>query len=543
MDTLSAWFQGNLDVIFFIYGLAFFVMATAIFSQDVRGSRFKLAGVLRLLGWFGLTHGVNEWLDGWTLIKGRHVSFDIARFFMLALSFFFLFEFGRRLFRLQRENYPPFLKNIAGQLTPWISPLIVIVIYLLSAPSHDFWESGAILVRYYLGFTGGMLSGIGFLLYYNYEKGAEVAKTKKYFVSSSVFFLLYGLLGGLVVHKGHYFPSVLLNDETFLDIFHIPVQVFRAICAMMAGWATIGILKIFNLEAIKKLEEEVDRRQVSEAERESLTKQLLETNENLKKLALRDSHTGLYNHAYLIHSIETELSRCKRYGRDLSVIFMDIDYFKSINDVYGHQFGDLVLKQLAGNLKKIARASDIVARYGGEEFVVLSPEIDLQSAVVFAQRIIAAINSYEFGNGVYTVKIKISAAVSSYPADYVHRGIDLIEIADHILMKAKEHGGNRVYSSENLRAEKESAAEAMPEAGDVRTLKDKLQKLTKRANQSVIEATAAFAKTIELKDHDTGGHAEKTVFYAAEIAKALGLSKECVENVRQASMLHDLGKV
>ena len=92
----------------------------------------------------------------------------------------------------------------------------------------------------------------------------------------------------------------------------------------------------------------------------------------------------------------------------LTVIMLDIDYFKSINDVYGHQFGDLILKQFALQLKKMVRKYDIVIRYGGEEFIIISAGIDRNQALTFSQRILGALNLYTFGNKKHYIKLKIS---------------------------------------------------------------------------------------------------------------------------------------
>jgi HD-GYP domain-containing protein (c-di-GMP phosphodiesterase class II) len=130
-------------------------------------------------------------------------------------------------------------------------------------------------------------------------------------------------------------------------------------------------------------------------------------------------------------------------------------------------------------------------------------------------------------------------AAASYPEDNVLGGMDLIKLADEILNKTKESGGNRVCSF--LDIEKKSAT--IMQTSDVQFLKEKITKLTKRANQSLIEAVFAFAKTIIVKDHYTGEHAERTVYYATEIAQELNLPKEKIELIKQAAMLHDLGKV
>ncbi|MCX5702194.1 MAG: diguanylate cyclase [Candidatus Omnitrophica bacterium] len=288
---------------------------------------------------------------------------------------------------------------------------------------------------------------------------------------------------------------------------------------------------------------DITERKQSKEEREILNKELLISNKRLKRLSLRDPQTGLYNHLFFQEVIETEFHRAKRYAHNLSVIMLDLDYFKSINDVYGHLFGDLVLKQFARLLKRMVRGYDIVVRYGGEEFVIISPATTRASALVLAQRIMEAINLYNFGNKKNTVKLKLSLAVAAYPENHILNGMELVKLTDQILNKAKESGGNRVYSSLDLKKGKTQDLENDSKSSDVKFLKEKLEKLTKRANQNLIEATFAFAKTIDLKDHYTGEHVEKTVHYATEIASLLGLPKNDIEVVKQASILHDLGKI
>ncbi|MFH1777252.1 MAG: diguanylate cyclase [Candidatus Omnitrophota bacterium] len=283
----------------------------------------------------------------------------------------------------------------------------------------------------------------------------------------------------------------------------------------------------------KKAEEKLD----------ALNKELIRSNRQLGHMALVDSHTGLYNHRYLMDIIETEYYRAKRYSQPLSVIMIDIDYFKSINDVYGHQFGDLVLKQLAVLLKRMVRRHDITVRFGGEEFIIIASGIDRAEALVLAQRIMDASNLYNFGDKKYVVRLKLSIAAASYPEDKAAKGIDLVEAADRILNKVKEHGGSRIYSALDIKKDTSSDFKKNRGVSNVKFLREKIEKLTKRANQSLIEAVFAFAKTIRLKDRHTGEHVERIVNFSTEIAKALNLPKDEIELIKQASVLHDLGKI
>ncbi len=288
---------------------------------------------------------------------------------------------------------------------------------------------------------------------------------------------------------------------------------------------------------------DITKRTEIQHELELVNRELFKANRRLSRLALRDSHTGAYNHLYLEEALDREFSRARRYAHPLSVIMLDIDYFKSINDVYGHQFGDLILKQFTRQLKKAVRASDTVIRFGGEEFIILSPGQDMSTVSIMGQRLMDSVGLYNFGDKKHSVKLKLSAAVASYPEDKITKGIDLVDLADKILLKAKEDGGGRIYSYFDIA----NGASILPgrydQTKDVSVLKGKIDKLTKRSNQSLMEAVFAFAKTIELKDHYTGKHVESTVDYAAKIANALKLSRPEIELVKQSSALHDLGKI
>ncbi len=285
----------------------------------------------------------------------------------------------------------------------------------------------------------------------------------------------------------------------------------------------------------------VTEQKAKERELIKLSDEILLINKKLKQLSLKDSQTGLFNHRYFIETINLEFARARREQSSLSLLMIDIDYFKSINDVYGHSFGDQVLKQLADLLKNGIRHYNPVIRFGGEEFIIIASGLDRASAVDLGQRLLDKVNDTSFGNKKQKVKLKMSVAVVSYPEERMSKATDFLEKADHILLKAKEFGGNRVYSSLDIsQYKKEKINKKGP---TLRYLKEKMDRLNKRANQSLIEAIFAFARTIELKDHYTGEHVEETVNFATAIAKALKLPKDEILLIKQASILHDLGKI
>lgn len=286
---------------------------------------------------------------------------------------------------------------------------------------------------------------------------------------------------------------------------------------------------------------DITERKEADLELEKINIELSRSNKRLNKLALKDIHTGLYNHRYLAEIMDSEFHRVKRYGGSFAVTMFDIDFFKSINDMYGYQFGDLILKQLAQRLRKLTRRYDVVVRYSGEEFIVISTGTNRAHALMLAQRIMDNISLYHFGDKKNEVKLKLSIAVTSYPEDKVNNAMDLIKTAEYILARVKEEGGNKIYTSLDRRKTGKELKES--KINQVGLLRQRLEKMNKQANQNLIESIFAFAKTIELKDHRTGEHVEKTVKYATEIALALGLSKYETEIIKQAAILHDLGKI
>ncbi len=335
----------------------------------------------------------------------------------------------------------------------------------------------------------------------------------------------------------------LISGKGGLEEYHENSIVTKSGEERIVAWHNT-ILRDANgkIEAVLSSGNDVTDKRRSEEDQARLRGEVEKSNKRLKQLALKDYETGLYNHHYLSEMIEGEYYRAKRYAHPLSVIMLDIDYFKSINDTYGHEFGDLVLKQFAKCLRSMIRKYDTVVRYGGEEFAVVSSVVDRSKAMVLAERILDAVNLNKFGDPKHTIKLKLSIGIASYPGDIAVNGSDLIILAEKILAKAKEAGGNRVYSSAEVK-KAGNGTTAYTKSEDIAILKDRVEKLTRRGNQNLVESIFAFARTLELRDHYTGEHTENTVYYSTEIAKDMGLSAEEIDNIKEASILHDLGKV
>ncbi len=189
----------------------------------------------------------------------------------------------------------------------------------------------------------------------------------------------------------------------------------------------------------------VIRSAVSAIEQAHLIEQTRADNARLETLAHTDPLTQLLNRRALTIRLMAELERVRRYNSPLTMLMIDLDHFKLVNDTYGHLAGDEVLRNIATVLQCSLRTVDMVARYGGEEFVIVLPETGEHGAVQFAERVRERIEArdFEISPG-RSIKVTVSIGVSLYPAPHVESVDDLFARADSALYRAKEKGRNRV---------------------------------------------------------------------------------------------------
>ncbi|NWF99195.1 MAG: sensor domain-containing diguanylate cyclase [Nitrospirae bacterium] len=164
----------------------------------------------------------------------------------------------------------------------------------------------------------------------------------------------------------------------------------------------------------------------------------------LEKFAITDYLTGIYNIRYFYNRIEEEFSRSERYRLPLSCMMFDIDYFKRINDTFGHRVGDIILREFAQLVKMHTRRSDIFARYGGEEFILLLPQTDEKGAFVEAERLRNIIKNHHFDALKKKINITVSIGVACSTNKKIRNYDDLINIADNAMFAAKHAGRDRV---------------------------------------------------------------------------------------------------
>ncbi len=262
--------------------------------------------------------------------------------------------------------------------------------------------------------------------------------------------------------------------------------------------------------------------------------------ERLRHAARTDGLTGLWNHAEFRDMLNREFARTRRYGGVVSLLMIDLDHFKAVNDTYGHEAGNEVLQSVAQLLRHLVRDSDIVARYGGEEFAVICPETSLDDATQLAERIRATLATRLEIPRSPQLKVTVSIGVSATSDPAVSAICDLINRADHALYLGKRSGRDRVIRSD-------ATGNAMPqvpiEVDEVERLQKQVVSLSMRAKELCLQSVWAFVQALEARDHFTAWHSRNTTFYVTSLAKAAGWPEQLCTSVSNAAMLHDLGKI
>lgn len=246
--------------------------------------------------------------------------------------------------------------------------------------------------------------------------------------------------------------------------------------------------------------------------------------EQLKCQANEDGLTGLYNHRYFHDKLREKMILSEKEKKPISMIIMDIDYFKHYNDLYGHQNGDEVLRNIGALLKEIARKQDIVARYGGEEFAIILPNTSENEAISIAENIRKKIEKTYFQgeenqpNGRLTVSIGISV----YP-DKAKNDVEFIKSADDALYRAKFFNKNRVETYTSILDE----------------LKDDIEE----KHIDLVTSIKTLISVINAKDKYTYGHVERVVVYSRLLADKLDLSEDEKKTLIYGAYMHDIGKI
>jgi diguanylate cyclase (GGDEF)-like protein/putative nucleotidyltransferase with HDIG domain len=295
------------------------------------------------------------------------------------------------------------------------------------------------------------------------------------------------------------------------------------------------------------------------------------TFQRAQEQAMTDGLTGLKTHRFFMESLSAEWKRATRAGRPFSLVLIDLDRFKFVNDFYGHLEGNQVLQRVSKILEENCRRSDVVARYGGDEFVILMPETNMEQARQLSGKLRAMLCSETL---LRERNISGSFGIASYP---VHGSTpqELVQVADSAMYLSKHQGGNAVSSAEHFDANEakrwkkdvlesylgvtvKQALKTGPEALD--EICQRLNQFTKTlantdnsaANEAeglkslppaVKETLTSLAKAVDAKDRFTNEHSQRVATYAVALAEALELGADDLEEVRFAAVLHDIGKL
>jgi diguanylate cyclase (GGDEF)-like protein len=254
-----------------------------------------------------------------------------------------------------------------------------------------------------------------------------------------------------------------------------------------------------------------------------------------RQAATIDPLTGILNRQTLLVRLDEELARAVRYKRPLSVVLVDIDHFKRINDTHGHDAGDRVLDDLARQLSGSVRSVDVVGRYGGEEFLLILPETDADAAAAIAEKLRWVIGSREvkLADG-HTATMTISAGVAGGPGEVLRRDA-LVRDADAALYSAKALGRNQVY--------------VFRETGDEGTVRrapvdPAARRQALDVGRAAMEAAQdALLRTLAGRESWAGKPSTLIAEASVHVARALGLPDGELDRIRTASLLHDLGKL
>jgi diguanylate cyclase (GGDEF)-like protein/putative nucleotidyltransferase with HDIG domain len=273
--------------------------------------------------------------------------------------------------------------------------------------------------------------------------------------------------------------------------------------------------------------------------------------------AITDGLTGLKTHRFFMEALDNEWRRSTRSGQQFSVIMMDLDQFKEVNDRHGHLEGDKVLSAVASLLSDRVRQSSVVARYGGDEFAILMPEGRIEQAEALAERLRAGIesDSYLAAHGVTA-----SFGIATFP---IHGPTqeEILRVADSGMYLAKHQEGNCVRTASLIAQSTHAGLERQlleaylgvamkrmfstgPEAFDhyQKYFQDVMLK-GDGEGPSLLDTVTALANTVDAKDHYTRGHSQTVSRLASQIARQMGLAENLIEEVRLGGILHDIGKI
>jgi diguanylate cyclase (GGDEF)-like protein len=254
--------------------------------------------------------------------------------------------------------------------------------------------------------------------------------------------------------------------------------------------------------------------------------------------SLTDALTGIGSRRFLEDRLEAECARTRRYRRPFSVAIIDLDNFKTINDVLGHASGDDVLKKLAACMKSQKREADALARYGGDEFVILMPETKAQDALTLLERLRARVQEIKLAQD---VSITISCGIAQSRLRRPDSSSETMRRADMALYEAKSAGRNCVKIWDETMSKLVKAGDI--EVEKIKKLQRRIAGLSEQAEKMFIQSIWGLVQALEAKDSYAKKHSENVMYYSLGIAEMMKIAPKQIETIGRAAMIHDIGKI
>ncbi len=323
-------------------------------------------------------------------------------------------------------------------------------------------------------------------------------------------------------------PEEPLQHEAWAKHLSLGQDTFHEECRFLAKnasavWVHLSVSVVRDADGrptyFIAMAEDITQRKKLEQEQQQRTQELM-------TLATTDPLTGLYNHRFMHEFLQQRMVEAKRNGQPVTVLMLDLDHFRDLNEAYGHDAGNVALRAVADCMRHSLREEDVACRYGGEEFVMILAGAPLTAALAAAERVRRRVEEIR-PTAFRAHPITCSIGVASYPA-HASTAASLLKAADMALYEAKRGGRNRV-----CRFEPSQHASAL----------DNLEQLASGLQGASLDAVNALVTAIDLRDRYTGAHCQRVGRLSVELAVRLGCAEEQLDILRMGSTLLDVGKI
>ncbi len=347
------------------------------------------------------------------------------------------------------------------------------------------------------------------------------------------------------------FKKEAISRHNVLSLFYVPISHKEELLGLLCGFKCEAEAR-WNQDNIAFLQSVADQVAIGVTNARLYAR--------VQRQATTDGLTGLLNHRTGQEKLSEQLRIAERYQRNLAVMMIDVDHFKSINDSYGHPAGDAVLKAVARRIERDCRDVDLSIRYGGEEFLLILPEVNMEGAIIVAERIRKNLAEEEIVfEGLDVIKVTASLGIAAFPEN-ARSQQQLLDMADRALYLSKRMGRNQIRTVKDLNFESETPEEPeviiVNESAEVADhIKEKPEMIlpppvSEEASvpgekeellPEVVEMVKALATALYSKSEYNKMHHLETARLSEILARVMGLPQKQIEQIRVAGLLHDVG--